>query len=376
MRKVYSSIQAIVFAAAVLPLLAQGQSRNPIVIGGVFSLTGPGAGLGIPERNGAQLAIKEINASGGINGRPLQMHVEDDGSNPDNAVAKANRLIHSEKAKVLLGPSLTASTVAVGGLTAPIDMLQISYTGFGPAVEAQRQCVLHVPPTQEMNARALLTYVTKGESARRVAVFHDSGYGQVVFNAIKPLVKEYGVEIVAAEKFEIGATDATTQAAKVRAARPEAVIVVATSATPFRNLKQMKIAVPIVSAIGSSSYEYVNAMGDAADGIVYAEFLVSEDPLPHQKEFVASYKKEFPGRPPKNNEAMGYDSVMVTAAAQRKAGPDAANKAICDAARTTFDGVLTRYDFSAPDMNGIALGGFTYSRLVDGQFTRLPFTAR
>lgn len=364
----------IVCVAALIPFAARSQSQEPIVLGGIFSLTGPGAGLGIPERNGAMLAVKEINAAGGINGRQLELLVEDDGSNPDSAIAKANLLIYSKKAKLLLGPSLTASTVAVGSLTAPMSMLQLAYTGLGPAVELERPCVLHLPPTQELNARALLTYVTRAIGVKKVAVFHDSGYGQVVFNAIKPLAGEFGVEIVAAEKFEIGATDASIQAAKVRAAQPQAVIVVATSATPFRNLRQMKIDVPIIAAIGASSYEYVNAMGDAADGIVYAEFVVSEDPLPHQKAFVEGYKKEF-HRPPKNQEAFGYDSVMVAATALRKSGPDAAGKALCDAARTTFDGVITKYNFSAPDMNGIALSGFTYSKLVKGQFTRLPFRA-
>ncbi|WP_204310386.1 hypothetical protein, partial [Stenotrophomonas maltophilia] len=85
---------------------------------------------------------------------------------------------------------------------------------------------------------------------------------------------DYGVDFVSVEKFEVGATDVSTQAAKVRAATPEAVYVVATSPVPFRGARQVKITQPIISAIGSSPYDYVRGMGEFADDIVFPEFLV------------------------------------------------------------------------------------------------------
>jgi branched-chain amino acid transport system substrate-binding protein len=361
---------AALLAFAVLPAQAQ-TSGEPIKIGAIVSITGAGAGLGAPERNGLLLAEKDINAKGGINGRPIKIIVEDDTSNADTALSKANDLIFSQKVVALLGPSLTASTVAVGGLTHSNHIPQIAFTGIGPAVEKERTCLAHVLPPQKLNAEALLEYA-KSIKATKIGVLHDAGYGTVVLAELKPLADKYGVKLVAVEKFEIGATDTTTQAAKVKAAQPDAIFIIATSATPFRNARQIQITQPIIAAIGSSSYEYVNAMGAGADNIVIPEFLVGEDPLPHQKAFVELFKQTY-NSTPKNYEAAAWDAAHILAQALTKAGADATGQKLCDAMRVPYSGVLANYDFSAADMSGIPLSSYVFSKLVGGKYTRLPF---
>lgn len=371
-----SSITKLAGAAAALIGLSAfavkaQTSGEPIKIGAIVSATGAGAGLGVPERNGLLLAEKAINAKGGVNGRPIKIIVEDDASNPDTALSKANDLIFGQKVVALLGPSLTASTVAVGGVTHANKIPQIAFTGIGPAVERERKCVAHVLPPQRLNAQALLEYA-KSIKATKVGVLHDAGYGNVVMAELKPLADKYGVKLVAVEKFEIGATDTTTQAAKVKAAQPEAVFIIATSATPFRNVKQIQISQPVIAAIGSSSYEYVNAMGPAADNIAIPEFVVGEDPLPHQKAFVELYKQNY-NAIPKNYEAAAWDAAHIIAQALTKAGADATGQKLCDAMRAPYSGVLANYDFSAEDMTGIPMSSFVFSKLVGGKYTRTPF---
>ena len=100
---------------AAQPSTAQTPSGEPIKIGAVLSLTGPGAGLGQAERSGVQLAEKTINENGGVKGRPLKILIEDDGSKADIAKSKAEDLIFNEKVKAIVGPSLTASTGARAG---------------------------------------------------------------------------------------------------------------------------------------------------------------------------------------------------------------------------------------------------------------------
>jgi branched-chain amino acid transport system substrate-binding protein len=108
-------------------------SRAPVNLGLLTSVTGAGAGLGIPERNGALLAGKTIRD--GVSGRPIRIFVEDDGSNPEIALSKGNDLIHNRKVVAIIGPILAASTVAVGSLTDPMKFLPIAFTGLGPSVE-------------------------------------------------------------------------------------------------------------------------------------------------------------------------------------------------------------------------------------------------
>ena len=367
-------------ATAIATLLAgppsvQAQQGEPIKIGAVIALTGPGAGLGQPERNGMLLAEKVINEKGGVKGRPIKVLIEDDGSKPDNAKSKAERLIFDDKVLVLLGPSLTASTGAVSAITNAEGMAELACTGLGPKIELTYKTLYHLLPPQLLNARAMLEYATKVLKAKRVGVLHDTGYGQVVMNSLNSLTGEYGVEFVSVEKFEVGATDTSAQAAKVRAADPDVLFIVATSPVPFRNAREVRITQPIVSAIGSSSYDYVRGMGEYADDIVFPEFVVGEDPAPHQRDFVKRYQQEYNALP-KNYEAAGWDAVHIAAKAIETAGPNATRAEIAKAMRGSYSGTLASYNFAADDMTGIELSSYVYSKLVKGRFTRLPFAAK
>jgi len=357
------------------PSSVQAQQGEPIKIGAVIALTGPGAGLGQPERNGMLLAEKVINEKGGIKGRPIKVLIEDDGSKPDNAKSKAERLIFDDKVLVLLGPSLTASTGAVSAITNAEGMAELACTGLGPKIELTYKTLYHLLPPQVLNARAMLEYTTKVLKAKKLGVLHDTGYGQVVMNQLNSLTGEYGVEFVSVEKFEVGATDTSAQAAKVRAADPAVLFIIATSPVPFRNAREVRITQPIVSAIGSSSYDYVRGMGEYADDIVFPEFVVGEDPAPHQADFVKRYQQEYNALP-KNYEAAGWDAVHIAAKAIETAGPEATRAEIAKAMRGPFSGTLANYNFAADDMTGIELSSYVYSKLVKGHFTRLPFTAK
>jgi branched-chain amino acid transport system substrate-binding protein len=354
------------------------QTPEPIRIGAIVSATGPGAGAGIPQRNGILLAVKKINEKGGLNGRPLELIIEDDGSSPDTAVTKANNLIFSQKVKAIIGPSLTASTLSVGGVTDPARIPIMAFTGLGVAMERQRHCSFHMLPSQDLNAEALLEYVTKELKAKKIGVLHDSAYGNIVMAKLREVSPRYDVTFVATEKWEVGATDVTTQAAKVKASRPEVVLIIGNSATPFRNTKQVKMGVPVMSALGTASYEYVKAMGDAADNIVFPEYLVAEDPLSSQAEFVKAFQAEYNALP-KTMEASGWDAVNAVAASivktGAKAGSEIADGAVCEGLRGPFKGAMAEFDFSKGDLTGLTLGSYVYSKLVNGKFVRLPFKA-
>jgi branched-chain amino acid transport system substrate-binding protein len=372
---VFPALVALFSLIAAQPSAAQAPSGEPIKIGAVLSLTGPGAGLGQAERSGVQLAEKAINENGGVKGRPLKVLIEDDGSKADIAKSKAEDLIFNDKVKAIVGPSLTACTGAVAAITNAQQMPQLAITGLGPQIELSYKSLYHLMPPQTLNAKAMLEYTTKALKLKKVGVLHDSGYGQLVTSALQAQAGAYGIDFVAVEKFEVGATDVSTQAAKVRAANPEVLFIIATNPIPFRNARQMRIEQPIVSAIGSSSYQYVNGMGEFGHDIVFPEFVIGEDPLPHQVDFVNLYKKTYNALP-KNYEAAGWDAVHALARALQKLGPDASPEAIAKALREPYKGVLANYNFGAQDMTGIELSSYVYSKLMNGKFTRLPFKAQ
>src|SRR4051812_37807333 len=129
------AVLALSLLLAPLPGTAQTPSGEPIKIGAVLSLTGPGAGLGQAERSGVQLAEKMINDKGGIKGRPLKVLIEDDGSKADIAKSKAEDLVFNSKVKAIVGPSLTASPGAAAAITNAHQIPQLDSTGLAPPCE-------------------------------------------------------------------------------------------------------------------------------------------------------------------------------------------------------------------------------------------------
>jgi branched-chain amino acid transport system substrate-binding protein len=369
-------IPAIAVAIAIgRPALVQAQDKkaDPIRIGAIVSATGGLVASGIAQRDGILLAQKDINAQGGIDGRPLEILIEDDGSNPDSAMTKVDLLVHSKEVNAVIGPTGIAATVAIGAVSQAAKVPLMAFTGLGPPVEATRTCVFHLTPSQELNARSVLTYI-RDNGGKSVGVLHDSGYGQVIWTMLSKLGAEYGVNFVSVEKFDIAATDVTTQAAKIKAANPDFVIVLASQGTAFRNLRQVGVTQTIVAPHGSSLYEVIRQMGDGANNVVHAEFLIAEEPLPNQVDFVNRFKAEY-GHLPKQFEAAGWDAVMVVAAGLKQVGPNPAEGALCAAIREPYAGVFGKYDFSALDMGGLTLGSISYSMLKNGQLTRLPYRA-
>ena len=366
-----ASCATIVSTALLATLPAHAQSQDPIKIGAVLSVSGAAAGLGIPERSGALAAEKEINEKGGVNGRLIKLIIEDDTTNPDTAVSKVNDLIYNQKAVAVIGGSNLPSSVAIGGITDKAKVLQFALTGLGPAAEKARPCEFHMFTAHDLNARALLGYAVEFLKAKTVGILYDSGYGAVVMREFDRVIDQYPVTIVAKEKFELSATDVTAEAAKVKAANPDAIFVVTLQAAPFRAVRNLQMKQPIVAVNGSSSYETVSAMGSAADNIIFPEFVVTEDPLPDQAEFVAYMQKNFNIKA-KNAEAVAWDAVHAIAAGLKKAGTDASREELCQAVKGPYHGVTAQYDFSAPDLTGIKLSGYLFSKLVNGQYTRLP----
>ena len=98
----------------------------------------------------------------------------------------------------LIGSSQTASTVAIGGLSDPLKMPQVAMSGLGPAIERDRKCVLHIAPSQALNARAMLEYASS-IGAKKLGALYDSGYGTVVYNELRKLSDAYGIAFVATE---------------------------------------------------------------------------------------------------------------------------------------------------------------------------------
>ena len=170
----------------------------------------------------------------------------------------------------------------------------------------------------------------------------------------------------------MAATDTTAQAAKLRALQPDAIFVIGTTATPFRAIRQLQMKQPIIAVNGASSYEALNAMGTAvANDIIFPEFIVNEDPLPNQKEFVELFRREMNGGRRTSRRRPGTRCTSRCARSTRWAPMPVARS--CARRCASAIPAMANYDFAADDMTGIGLSSFVFSKLVNGQYTRTPF---
>ncbi|SDH85510.1 ABC transporter substrate-binding protein [Variovorax sp. OV700] len=362
----HTLLAACSIVCVAVPAWAQ---QPPLKVGVIAAVTGPAALTFAAARSGALLAQKQINAAGGVGGRQVQLLIRDDATNPDSALTHANELVRTEKVDVIVALTTTASSIAIGGVTTAAVTPQISLSGIGPTIERERKCVVHLGFSQDVTTKAFLAYA-RSMNMKKMGVLYDSGWGTLIYAELKRLAPSYGVELVGAEKFEQAATEATVQAAKLKAAAPDILVAVSNTAMPYRELRRLQMTQTILGAGTVASYEAVNAMGAAADNIVLVEYIVSESPAPRQKPFVEIHQKEY-GTLPKGAAMMGWDAIQIAAELGKRAGPGANGAKMCATVRDRFPGVSYDYNFAAEDLNGIKPSQVVFSKLVAGKFTPL-----
>ena len=174
MKKLILSFVVVV----VLGLLWWNQSKNsavpatgePIKIGGIFILSGEGASWGEAAKNGMELAIKEINAEGGIEGKPLQGIYEDDGSDPSKAISAFNKLTNSDGVKFIIGPNWSNTGLSLIELIKQHGVVAISPSLGLPAYNESSEYIFNTWPHDEILSENLAQYVYD-KGYRNVAVF-------------------------------------------------------------------------------------------------------------------------------------------------------------------------------------------------------------
>ncbi|HYA02556.1 MAG TPA: ABC transporter substrate-binding protein, partial [Syntrophobacteria bacterium] len=198
-------LTGILAVVLVLGGCAQKDSgKGPIKIGGLFSITGPNSFLGEPERNSMQLLAEQINAKGGINGRPLELVIYDDEGDESKAVLNANKLIEKDQVLAIVGPSLTGTTMAVIPIVEKAEVPLISCAAGVKITTPVKKWVFKTPQTDVMAVAKIYEFM-KRQGVRKIALltvsnaFGDSGREQLLEQAAG-----VGLQVVGDEKFGAG----------------------------------------------------------------------------------------------------------------------------------------------------------------------------
>src|SRR5215813_12588129 len=187
-------------AAALASSLAKPAiaAKEPIQVGYLPALTGPSSSTGIGINRGVQLAITEINAAGGIDGRMLELISRDTQSDPTKAVNGAAELTRGAKVSVVFGPLNSGESLAVVPLLARSNTLQIHPCWVDNLTDVKKypMCFRNAPTNQQIGAAAN-RYVVEVLKKKKIAVISDTtGYGTSSVAAYVPMLKAIGAEIV------------------------------------------------------------------------------------------------------------------------------------------------------------------------------------
>ncbi|CAL74882.1 Putative ABC transporter, substrate-binding protein; putative branched-chain amino acid transport protein [Bradyrhizobium sp. ORS 278] len=263
MRKAYLAAAGVIAMLASAPALAQ---TSEITIGITTTTTGPGAALGIPERNALEFVPKEI---GGV---PLKVIVLDDGGDPTTATTNARRFVTESKADIIMGSALTPPTIAVSNVANEAGIPHFGLAPFPVTPERTKWSVVMPQPVPIMG-KVLYEHM-KAHNIKTVGyIGYSDSYGDLWFNDLKNQAVPMGITIADEERFARPDTSVTGQVLKLVAANPDAILVGASgtaAALPQTELRERGYTGLIYQTHGAASMDFIRIAGKAAEGVIMA----------------------------------------------------------------------------------------------------------
>lgn len=264
MTKHYLAMAAV---AASLALTAPAVAQSPeITIGITTSTTGPGAALGIPERNALEFVPKEI---GGV---PLKVIVLDDGGDPTKATTNARRFVTESNADIIMGSAVTPPTIAVSTVANEASVPHFGLSPF-PITPERMKWSVAMPQPVPIVGKVMYEHM-KAHNIKTVGyIGYSDSYGDLWFNDLKTQAVPMGIAIAAEERFARPDTSVTGQVLKLIAANPDAVLIGASgtaAALPQTELRDKGYKGLIYQTHGAASMDFIRIAGKAAEGVLMA----------------------------------------------------------------------------------------------------------
>jgi branched-chain amino acid transport system substrate-binding protein len=281
-----------------------------------------------PYRKGMQLALEEVNAAGGVNGRKLELVSRDDGGTPGDAVRVAEELLARERVDVLMGTFASHVGLAVANLANQRKVLFLASEPLTDKIvwENGNRYTFRLRPSTYMQTAMLVPQAAKLKKKRWAIVYPNYEYGQSATESFKRLLKQAqpDVEFVAEQAAPLGKIDAGAVVQALIAARPDAIFSSLFAADLQRfvregNTRGLFKNVEVVNLLGGEP-EYLDPLKEETpEGWWVTGYPWSEIQTPEHKRFLDAYQKRWKDYP-RLGSVVGYTAVQGIAHAVRKAG--------------------------------------------------------
>ncbi len=322
---------------------SNAQSQAPIKVGAVLSLSGPAAVFGLPERDAIEAVVEEINRTGGVNGRKIELVLHDDKTDPSEAVRGVTQVTR-DGVVAIVGPSTGSGILAAGPVAERLRVPLLAPAGTASITDKKNSFypwVFRVAPSDQTDIHKILADIAK-DGKRRIGVFYqEDAYGKVGLDYGQQIAKELGLQIVASVSAAYTATDLTAQATQLREAKPDAVFmqisISALGASFHKAARQVGLDVPLYGNAGLAQKSFLDAMGDSGNGVrVLSIGNLPYEPIDPETKLVTLLKAR--GKTPQGwGELVGSNGLMAIMAAIKAVKGDLSGPAMRDALETICD---------------------------------------
>ncbi len=312
-------------AATEAPAASQPEaSKEPVKIGFMGPMTGPGTADLLLAAKGGELAVAQQNAAGGIcGGRPVEIVMEDDKADPKEAANVASKLAGDASILSVAHGWNSSAVLAAAPIFNEAGLPQVDYFGVAPSIREAGPYTFRVIPTGELMAKYLAKWIVSDDGFKKVASFYENtDYGKGLFDVFAAEVKALGGEVVASEAVLMDQKDFSAIIAKFKAAGPDAVMFFGQyEAAAFwaKQAPDIGLDVPFYGSDGIFAPELIVLGGDAVNGVRSVSAYTVDSKIAFVADFVEAFREKF-GTDPNNGAGYVYDTFLVMLEALDKGG--------------------------------------------------------
>lgn len=317
-----------------------GATGNTIKVGVYGDLTGQTASFGKSTKQGIELAVDEINAAGGVNGKKIELVVEDDQGTPEKAKTVISKLINQDKVQAVLGEVASSNSLAAAPVAQEAKVPMISPSSTNPKVTEIGDYISRVCFIDPFQGGVMAQFASKTLNAKTAAILGDvnSDYSKGLTQYFEEGFTKAGGKIVAKESYTQQDPDFKAQLTKIRELNPDVIYVpgyYGQVGIIAKQARELGMKQPLLGGDGWDSPDLWKLGGEALRPAYITNHYSADNPAPEIQNFVKNYKAKF-GEVPDSLAALAYDAAKILADAIKRAGTTDSAK-LKDAINSTKD---------------------------------------
>jgi len=332
--------------------LKEQQTPNTVKIGAFLSLTGATSAYGISAANAIKLATEETNRNGGIDGKQIELEIEDDKSNTPDVPGIVEHLIKEHKVHALIAEPVSTRAMMAAPVAQQNKTVMISSASVKPELTQQGDYIFRACFISSTEGEAIAKFAVDRLKAKKVAIILDdqNDYAGVLAGFFADSFKKLGGEIVIQQHYGANATDLSSQMGAIKTAAPDVVFApgfYTTAPLVARELKKSDIKATLIGSDGWDSPKLMDGGSEPFEGVYFANHFWAGNDDPLAKKFVADYHAKY-GVDPDAGAATAYDAArMLFDAFKRAKSTDSAAVRNALAQTKDFPGVTGKITLDA-----------------------------